>query len=504
MRPARAVAVVFRRYMRTSASGPLNRRSQAQLKAGARPKAAEKRRPSTGRGTSGPSGPGCKESRESPRRSPWQTGLWQGGLLSRGRESRESQTGVAPAVRVTRSTSPSLPGGRSQLRGSRAAAGSNSREVEVLKAQMQSIRRMQLETLTKPHLRGAGRFSNACREPAPRDQRSTAALPIEFIGCQEAVETAAAQILQRHWRKQRRRRGPCGPCGPGAERRCNSLRAIEKFSPQRPWAHLAAARIQRAWRVWNWRRAFVVYSEQIGWLGHFDWLLRHRKVFGTELASAEDAAVWSQEKRHAPPDAEIDPWGHRELRRHLAAQSSAVSGAAPETAAEPPLKARAHCVVGAHLSERLRRSAMKPSKDDSKLCKTISSLEPPAQRPRIMTQRYSVALGVGAGAAAALLSPRCDFRSTLEAPAAPAGTTAVPILRPAWTSSQAVLAQAPCGPLLRCRARTPQPTPRPMVRLLTQSPRWAHSPSPSSRASVAHAAVALAMPWKLPGTVPCR
>jgi len=31
-----------------------------------------------------------------------------------------------------------------------------------------------------------------------------------------------------------------------------------------------------------------------------------------------------------------------------------------------------------------------------------------------MTQRYSVALGVGAGAAAALLSPRCDFRSTLE------------------------------------------------------------------------------------------
>ena len=56
----------------------------------------------------------------------------------------------------------------------------------------------------------------------------------------------------------------------------------------------------------------------------------------------------------------------------------------------------------------------KPSKDDSKLCKTISSLEPPAQRPRIMTQRYSVALGVGAGAAAALLSPRCDFRSTLE------------------------------------------------------------------------------------------
>ena len=42
------------------------------------------------------------------------------------------------------------------------------------------------------------------------------------------------------------------------------------------------------------------------------------QVFGTELASAEDAAVWSQEKRHAPPDAEIDPWGHRELRRHLA------------------------------------------------------------------------------------------------------------------------------------------------------------------------------------------
>ena len=52
----------------------------------------------------------------------------------------------------------------------------------------------------------------------------------------------------------------------------------------------------------------------------------------------------------------------------------------------------------------------KPSKDDSKLCKTISSLEPTAQPPRIMTQRgASVALGVGA--TAALLSPRCDFRS---------------------------------------------------------------------------------------------
>lgn len=352
---------------------------------------------------------------------------------------------------------------------------------------MQSIRRTQLER--SQHLRGA-RFSNACREPSPGDQRSTAA-PIEVIGCREAVETAAAQILQRHWRRRR-------------TARCKRP-AVEKFSPRQPWAHHAAARIQRAWRVWTWRKAFVVYSEQIGWLGHFDWLLRHRKIFGTEPATAEDAAMWRSEKCQAPPDAEIDPWGHRELRRHLAAQSSAVFGAppetAPETAPEPPLKARAHCVVGAHLSEGLRRSAMKP-KDDSKLCKTISS-EPKAQRPRIMTQRYSVALGVGASSsgaaatAAALLSPRCDFRSPLEA----AGTSPVPILRPAWTSSQAVLAQVSCGPLLRCRARTPQPTPRPMVRLLTQSPRWAHSPSPSSRA-VPHPAVA--MPWKLPGTVPCR
>ena len=38
--------------------------------------------------------------------------------------------------------------------------------------------------------------------------------------------------------------------------------------PQRPWAHHAAARIQHAWRVWNWRRAFVVYSEQARWPGY--------------------------------------------------------------------------------------------------------------------------------------------------------------------------------------------------------------------------------------------
>eukprot|EP00438_Fugacium_kawagutii_P002869 Skav222163 [mRNA] locus=scaffold3048:58569:66882:- [translate_table: standard] len=187
----------------------------------------------------------------------------------------------------------------------------------------------------KPPLRGSCRFSSDCREPGAepgtadplsdtmRGTMGKATPTVPGLGCRAAVETAAALILQRYWRKQRRQPAPAplGPC---------------RLYQGGAYPHHAAARIQRAWRVSLWRRAFMAYAEhqafvqcvrpeglpfscaQVGWLGSFEWLLRNQKVFGTELAEAEDRQLWSLEKSLAPPDNDIDPWGHRELHRHLA------------------------------------------------------------------------------------------------------------------------------------------------------------------------------------------
>lgn len=55
----------------------------------------------------------------------------------------------------------------------------------------------------------------------------------------------------------------------------------------------------------------------MGWLGCLDWLYRYNKVFGTELAGKEDEDDWLSHRVGAPPDADIDPWGHQQIKRHL-------------------------------------------------------------------------------------------------------------------------------------------------------------------------------------------
>lgn len=82
--------------------------------------------------------------------------------------------------------------------------------------------------------------------------------------------------------------------------------------------HHAAARIQRAWRISNWRRKFVSLSvNQLGWLGSLAWLQEQNLLYGTELADEEDATWWMDQRQVAPLDQEVDPWGAMKLRDHL-------------------------------------------------------------------------------------------------------------------------------------------------------------------------------------------
>jgi len=81
--------------------------------------------------------------------------------------------------------------------------------------------------------------------------------------------------------------------------------------------HHAAARIQRAWKVSRWRRAFVDYSAQQGWVGSLSWLQQRNMLYGTELADDEDVRTWESQRAVAPMDREVDPWGYERLQNHL-------------------------------------------------------------------------------------------------------------------------------------------------------------------------------------------
>ncbi|CAJ1409313.1 unnamed protein product [Effrenium voratum] len=82
--------------------------------------------------------------------------------------------------------------------------------------------------------------------------------------------------------------------------------------------HHAACRIQRAWRISQWRRSFVDFSRhQIGWLGSLSWLRRHHFLYGNELADSEDVRWWLKQRQEAPLDRQVDPWGFYMLQEHL-------------------------------------------------------------------------------------------------------------------------------------------------------------------------------------------
>mmetsp|Transcript_112987 Transcript_112987/g.258786 ORF Transcript_112987/g.258786 Transcript_112987/m.258786 type:complete len:688 (+) Transcript_112987:113-2176(+) len=80
----------------------------------------------------------------------------------------------------------------------------------------------------------------------------------------------------------------------------------------------AAIRIQRAWRLRQWRLGFVRYSERrVGWLGSLEWLQAHNLIYGTELADPSDTEWWALQRSRAYSDREVDPWGNHHMREHL-------------------------------------------------------------------------------------------------------------------------------------------------------------------------------------------
>jgi len=122
---------------------------------------------------------------------------------------------------------------------------------------------------------------------------------------QKESEDEAATRLQ-HWWRSRRKPGLSGP-----------PKRASRRSRWRP-VHFAAARIQRCFRIYRWRRRFVDVSiRQIGWLGSLSWLQEQNLLYGTELADKEDVRWWSEQRATAPLDREVDPWGALKLREHL-------------------------------------------------------------------------------------------------------------------------------------------------------------------------------------------
>jgi len=126
--------------------------------------------------------------------------------------------------------------------------------------------------------------------------------------------TMAALRIQRFWRQRQakasRRRGRGG--ARSSSRRADPKR--RRFAP----VHCAAARIQRSWKLYQWRRKFVDYSvRENGWLGSLEWLQRHNLLYGTELADHEDVQWWIQQRASAQLDSEVDPWGSERLLEHL-------------------------------------------------------------------------------------------------------------------------------------------------------------------------------------------
>jgi len=126
-------------------------------------------------------------------------------------------------------------------------------------------------------------------------------------------EVLATVRLQRWWRS-RLQNASQPPAGTKSGQTRPSLLLAGPFRA----VHHAAARIQRCWRINRWRRRFVDVSvKQVGWLGSLVWLQEQNLLYGTELADAEDARWWMEQRADAPLDHQVDPWGAMKLRDHL-------------------------------------------------------------------------------------------------------------------------------------------------------------------------------------------
>jgi len=80
----------------------------------------------------------------------------------------------------------------------------------------------------------------------------------------------------------------------------------------------ASAKIARMWSVYCFRKSFVHYGAQkLDWVGSLDWLQRHNRLYGTEIAEQYDLDEWNKAYASAALDREVDPWGSKRLREHL-------------------------------------------------------------------------------------------------------------------------------------------------------------------------------------------
>ncbi|CAD7975277.1 unnamed protein product [Amoebophrya sp. A25] len=82
--------------------------------------------------------------------------------------------------------------------------------------------------------------------------------------------------------------------------------------------HWAAVRIQRCWALYIWQRNFGLFGRRVmDYVGSLDWLQRHDKLYGTEMAEACDEQRWDSEYQTCPADEQTDPWGNKHLKEHL-------------------------------------------------------------------------------------------------------------------------------------------------------------------------------------------
>lgn len=242
-----------------------------------------------------------------PRREPQLATSLQGSLL----------VPVAPVKHAASVTVPVLGGGSmtmsSPLQG-RVRTTSPSR-LEGPKRGTSPQHGLPSAKLASAKLNGTGRAAKHEPSPSRHSLGSTRGrAPLRAVRSNASV--VAAVCIQRFWRrtmakrKRTRRRSTVSTQ--------SSARHIEPKRRRFVAVHCAAARIQRCWKLHQWRQKFVNYSvRENAWLGSLEWLQKHNLLYGTELADQEDVEWWLQQRSTAPFDREVDPWGSERLLEHL-------------------------------------------------------------------------------------------------------------------------------------------------------------------------------------------
>eukprot|EP00929_Paragymnodinium_shiwhaense_P013025 TRINITY_DN120889_c0_g1_i1.p1 TRINITY_DN120889_c0_g1~~TRINITY_DN120889_c0_g1_i1.p1 ORF type:complete len:966 (-),score=196.44 TRINITY_DN120889_c0_g1_i1:109-2958(-) len=228
---------------------------------------------------------------------------------------------VALATPASRARSPL--GSREPKRTAAAATALPARD-QVAAKRIQEFWRQKKKTTVRTSRSSRGREGSAASSPKPRvlsrPQRSPSA---SADGRVPVVPASPASAAGRGFPAKPRSSstgrggGPAVTNGISASTPQQQAKANATANARRA-PHLAATRIQRAWKIQRWRRCFYNFSErQARWVGSLDWLQHHNLLYGTELADSEDIRWWMQQRGSAPLDREVDPWGSERLLEHL-------------------------------------------------------------------------------------------------------------------------------------------------------------------------------------------